>query len=150
MTPPNAVVDDQAGDTAGSGVGTAAASETAATPTPFQRPLPRTIAIANQKGGVGKTTTAVNLGACLAELGYRTLVVDLEEGTAPAPLDLEGVDVVRSEGPRRWLRFDRDAMPAADLIAAVAARWPVVDLAIEETPIEEIVRGIYEGGDVRA
>jgi len=72
-----------------------------------ERPLPRVVAVANQKGGVGKTTTAVNLGASMAELGYRVLLVDLDPqgnattgvGVNPRSLAISMYDVVMHDTP---------------------------------------------------
>ena len=74
----------------------------------------------------------------------RTLVVDLER-PAP-PLDVAGAQVVKVEGARQWLRFNRDATTAADVLVGVTARAAVVDLAIEEPSIDDVVRRIYTDG----
>ncbi|HEX5415944.1 MAG TPA: ATP-binding cassette domain-containing protein [Chloroflexota bacterium] len=78
--------------------------------------------------------------------GERTLVVELADGEGDAPLQIPQAAEVRAEGPRRWLRFQRSDVSATDLIAAVAARYPVRDIALEDTGIEAIIRRIYEEG----
>ncbi|MEE9414508.1 MAG: AAA family ATPase [Acidimicrobiales bacterium] len=67
----------------------------------------RVFAVANQKGGVGKTTTTVNLGSCLAELGLRTLVIDLDPqanastglGINPRSIESSMYDVLLHDTP---------------------------------------------------
>jgi chromosome partitioning protein len=73
---------------------------------------PRIIAVSNNKGGVAKTTSTVNLGACFAELGYRTLIIDLDpQGNASSSLGIDTRDLEHT----------------------------VYDVLIQETPLEDAI-----------
>jgi ABC-2 type transport system ATP-binding protein len=72
----------------------------------------------------------------------RTLVVDLVE-SAP-PLEVSGAVTTRVDGPRQWLRFQRDDITASELLTRVTALADVRDLSVEEPDIEQIVKAIYQ------
>ena len=85
---------------------------------PFSPKGPRIIAVVNQKGGVGKTTTTINLGAALAEAGLNVLLLDIDpQGNAST-----GLGVAK----------DDDALTTYDLLMNEA---PLLDV-VQETPTE--------------
>jgi chromosome partitioning protein len=88
---------------------------------------PRVLAIANQKGGVGKTTTAINLGTGLAAVGERVLLIDIDpQGNASTGLGLPRsarsssiYDVLISEAPLSAVTVE-SSVPGLDLVPADA------------------------------
>ena len=75
--------------------------------------MARVISVANQKGGVGKTTTTVNLGACLADAGKRVLLVDMDaQGNATSGIGIKKSDVTND----------------------------IYDVLVNEVPIKEVIQ----------
>jgi len=119
----------------------------------------RIIAIANQKGGVGKSTTAVSLGAALADIGYRVLVADLDpQGNASTGMgirhdarDVTVYDVVVSEA-----KIEQAIVPTpVERLHAVPATIDLAGAEIElvsqfsresrlKKAIEPVLEGMYD------
>ena len=72
----------------------------------------------------------------------RTVIVDLEQ--EGPHLDVALAEVVKIEGARQWLQFDRAQTTAAEVVARVVEQRAIRDISVEEPAIEELVRNLYK------
>ena len=120
----------------------------------------RIIALCNQKGGVGKTTTTINLGAALADYGRRVLVVDFDPqgaasvglGTSPHELDRTGYNLLMERGAVLQDIVRPTAVPGLDLLPAnidlSAAEVQLVGEVARESVLARALRPAEQEYDV--
>jgi chromosome partitioning protein len=112
------------------------------------------LAVANQKGGVGKTTTAVNLGASIADAGYRTLLADLDpqcnatvalgigKGTSPNIYDCLSGDLPLAEAATETGVEGLDIVPSTPELAGANVELPRI--AGSETILRDRLGSVRE------
>jgi chromosome partitioning protein len=114
--------------------------------------LSRIIAIANQKGGVGKTTTAINLGACLAAAEKKTLIIDIDPqgnatsglGIARDDLDVSIYDVMIDERPLGEAVIEAVHFPFLDVLPATRDLVGVEVELVSRPGRESVLRRVLE------
>ncbi len=118
----------------------------------------KTIAIVNQKGGVGKSTTAVNLGACLAESGNKILLIDIDpQGNATSGLGIEKMNLdysiydvlINETPPRKAIKMTEIenyyVLPAN--IDLAGAEIELVSLISRERRLKRVINDIIDNYD---
>ena len=120
----------------------------------------RTIAMVNQKGGVGKTTSAINLGAALAEYGRKVLMVDFDPqaalsaglGTSPHELETSVYNVIMEREVLARDAILSTHVPGVDLLPAnidlSAAEVQLVNEVAREQALDRALRPVRDDYDV--
>jgi len=120
--------------------------------------LGRVIAIVNQKGGVGKTTTAINVSACLAESGHGTLLIDIDpqaNATSGLGIDPNGVDLTIYEALIEEIPIQDTLVPTSveglDLVPShirlTGAELEMVAMIGREKKLQQAIEGLRESYD---